>query len=76
MTDSIITDTGTTVGINVLAPGATLEVGGDIIAQSLDIQAGALVQGHLTVDDGAGVTGALSAGSLDVGGNAADNRKL
>ena len=71
LTNSIITDTGTAVGINVLAPVATLEVGGDIIAQSLDIQAGALVQGNLTVDDGAGVTGALSAGSLAVGGNAA-----
>ena len=71
MTNSIITDTGTAVGINVLAPVATLEVGGDIIAQSLDIQSGALVQGNLTVDNGAGVTGALSAGSLAVGGNAA-----
>ena len=71
LTNSIITDTGTAVGINVLAPVAALEVGGEIIAQSLDIQAGALVQGNLTVDNGAGVTGALSAGSLAVGGNAA-----
>lgn len=71
LTDSIITDTGTAVGINVPSPVATLEVGGDIIAQSLDIQTGALVQGNLTVDNGAGVTGALSAGSLAVGGNAA-----
>jgi hypothetical protein len=71
LTDSIITDTGTAVGINVLSPGATLEVGGDIIAQSLDIQTGALVQGSLTVDNGAVVTGSLSAGSLAVGGNAA-----
>ena len=71
LTDSIITDTGTAVGINVPSPVATLEVGGEIIAQSLDIQTGALVQGNLTVDSGAGVTGALSAGSLAVGGNAA-----
>jgi hypothetical protein len=71
LTNSIITDTGTAVGINVLSPGATLEVGGDIIAQSLDIQTGALVQGSLTVDNGAVVTGSLSAGSLAVGGNAA-----
>ena len=71
LTDSIITDTGTAVGINVPSPVATLEVGGEIIAQSLDIQTGALVQGNLTVDSDAGVTGALSAGSLAVGGNAA-----
>jgi hypothetical protein len=71
LTNSIITDTGTAVGINVLSPGATLEVGGDIIAQSLDIQTGALVQGSLTVDNGAVVTGSLSAGSLAVGSNAA-----
>lgn len=83
LTDSIITSTATAVGINVLAPVAELEVGGEIIAQSLDIQTGALVQGSLTVDNSAtitqdlavggnaAVTGALSAGGLAVGGNAA-----
>tara|TARA_R110000822_G_scaffold66265_1_gene161847 strand:+ start:1152 stop:3389 length:2238 start_codon:yes stop_codon:yes gene_type:complete len=83
LTDSIITSTATAVGINVLAPVAALEVGGEIIAQSLDIQTGALVQGSLTVDNSAtitqdlavggnaAVTGALSAGGLAIGGNAA-----
>ena len=74
LTDSIITATATAVGINVLSPIAALEVGGEVIAQSLDIQTGALVQGSLTVDNSATITQALAVGlNAVVTGNVTSN---
>lgn len=62
LTDSIITDTGTAVGVNVLNPIAALEVGGEIIAQSLDIQTGALIQNNLQVDNNINADGNVGIG--------------
>ena len=62
LTNSIITDTGTAVGVNVLAPVAALEVGGEIIAQSLDIQTSALIQSNLQVDNNAIIDGNVGIG--------------
>ena len=75
LTDSIITATATAVGINVLAPVAALEVGGEIKATSLDIETNALIQESLQVDNninvdgkiGIGVTGTLTS-RLEVNG--------
>ena len=62
LTNSIITDTGTAVGINVLAPVAALEVAGEIKATSLDIQTSALIQSNLQVDNNAIIDGNVGIG--------------
>ena len=69
LTDSIITSTATAVGINVLNPVQALEVDGQIVATSLEIGGGALVQGSLQVDIGANIDGALSVNSAIIDGN-------
>ena len=70
LTDSIITDTGTAVGIGVPNPASKLEVDGAIQSQSISILERAVIGGDLDVAQGAGITGGLDTDSLSVGGNA------
>jgi len=71
LTNSIITDTGTAVGIGVPNPASKLEVDGAIQSQSISILERAVIGGDLNVAQGADITGGLDTDSLAVGGNAA-----
>jgi len=71
LTNSIITDTGTAVGIGVPNPASKLEVDGAIQSQSISILERAVIGGDLNVAQGADIIGGLDTDSLSVGGNAA-----
>lgn len=76
LTNSIITSTATSVGINVLNPTDALEVNGQIQGTSLDIASAALIQGNLQADQDLNVDGATTLGATTAGGNLQADQNL